>query len=124
MYCFCVRYEQSKCCQGCRSDSKTFTHSCCCVTNGIQFVSDLTNVWIKLGHLCNTTGIVSDRSISIYSYCDGCCRKHSYSGKRDTVKSACLVSNKDTNADQKDRDCCRFHTYCETTDDGCCRSSL
>ena len=124
MYCLCIRYKQGKRCQGCRSDSETFTHSRCCVTNSIQFVSDLTNMWIQLRHLCNTPGIVRNWSISIYSYCNSGSRKHSYSSKCDTVKSACLVCNKDTDTDQKNRNCCRLHTYCKTTDDGCCRSRL
>ena len=49
-------------------------------------------------------------------YCNSGCRKHSYSSKCDTVKSACLVCNKDTNTDQKDRECCGFHTNSDTAD--------
>ena len=39
----CIGYEQSQCCQCCGTDCEAFTHSCCCVTNRVKFVCDVTN---------------------------------------------------------------------------------
>jgi hypothetical protein len=30
-----------------RSDGKAFSNGCCCVSNGIQFVGDITNLFSK-----------------------------------------------------------------------------
>ena len=100
----CVRNEQCQSCQSCGTDGKTFTHSSCCVTNCIQLICDLTDALIQTGHLGDTAGVVGDRTVSVNCNGDSCCGKHAYCRKSDTVKAGKLVSNKDTYADQDDRE--------------------
>ena len=85
IYCIRIRYKQCKCCKGCGTDRETFTHSCCCVTYRVKLICDLTNWLIQTWHLCNTTGIVSDRSICVNGNCDSCCGKHTNRCKSDSV---------------------------------------
>ncbi len=82
-----IRYKQSQSCEGCGTDSETFTHSSGCVTDSVQLICDFTNRIIKAAHFSNTTGVVGDRTVSVNSNGDACCGEHTYGCKSDTIKA-------------------------------------
>ena len=124
MYCLRIRSKQCQCCQRSRTDCKAFSHSCCCISYRIQFISDFTYRFVQTWHFCDSAGIIGDRTICIHRNCNSSCRKHSHCCQSNSVQSVYLICYKNTDADQDQRDCCWLHSDCDSTDDRGCRSCL
>ena len=128
----CISGEQCQCGQSCGTDSKTFTDSSGGVTYGVKFVSDFTNFVGEFGHFCDTTSVVSDRTISVYCYGQTSGGEHTNCSQGDTKQAHLGVlsaahgeEGKDyTDADEYHRQEAGIHTYSQTGDDGGCRTSF
>ena len=86
----------------------------------------------EFGHFCDTTSVVSDRTISVYCYGQTSGGKHTYCSQSDTEQTHLGVlsaahgeEGKDyAYADENHRPEARVHTYCQTGDDGGSRTSF
>ena len=83
----CIGHEQSQSSQSCGTDREALTHSSSGVADCVQLICDLTNGVIQTGHLSDTAGIISDRTVSINSYSDTGGGQHTYSCQRDTIQT-------------------------------------
>ena len=135
---FYIGSQKREGCEGSRTDSKTFTGSCGRITERIERIGTLTHFCGQTRHLCVTSCIISDRTVSIRSERDTQRREHTDSCNTDTVEThrevSCAelymetvraeVSQHDSNTYRYDRDSRREHTETQTADDNGSRTGL
>ena len=82
-----VRCKECETCEGCRTDCKALTGSCCCISESVEDVCTLTYLRVEFAHLGVTAGIVCDRAVSVSCESDTESREHTDSCDTDTVKT-------------------------------------
>src|SRR5688572_7472559 len=100
-------HKRTKQCKSseCRGrNCKAFTYSGSCVSNGIQFISSLTNFSWQFRHFGNTTGIVRNWTVCINSKLNSKVRKHTYCSDSNTVQSPEFKCTDDRNSYNDDGD--------------------
>ena len=86
------------------SDGETLANSGGSVTSGIEVISVFTDLFIEVGHLSNTTGIVRDGSVAVNGEGDGKAAEHANGSKSNTVHGSELEGNKDGDGEAEDGD--------------------
>ena len=131
-YSVCISREQSQSSQSSGTDSEAFTNSSGGVTNGVQGIGDFTYFRRQLGHFCDTTSVISDRTISVNCYGQTGSGQHTNCSQGDTEQAhACIFSTAHgeecqdyTNADEDHRQEGGVHANSQTGDDGGCRTGF
>jgi len=99
------------------SNGETFTDSGGSVTGGIEFVSELSNFFLEVGHLSNTSSVVRDRAVSVNSEGNREASEHTNGGKGDSVHGGEVEGNKDSGAEADDWDNVGHVSESESLDD-------
>jgi len=96
--------EESESDKGGRSNGETFTDSGGGVTSGIELISGFSNVFLEVGHLGDTSGVIGDRTVSVNSEGNGEASEHTNGREGDSVHGSEVEGNKDggTKADNWD----------------------
>mmetsp|Transcript_79924 Transcript_79924/g.120121 ORF Transcript_79924/g.120121 Transcript_79924/m.120121 type:complete len:463 (+) Transcript_79924:126-1514(+) len=109
--------EQGDSSKNSRSNGESLSGGGGGVSEGIKIVSDLTNALIKSSHLGNTSGVISNRTVSISGEGDSKGGKHTDGGNGNTVLASEGVATQDSNHNHKDRTNSGNHAYTKTLND-------
>jgi len=99
------------------SDGETLADSGGSVTSGIEVISVLTDLFIEVGHLSDTTGIVRDGSVAVNGEGNGKAAEHANGSKSNTVHASELKGDEDGDGEAEDGDNAGKVTEGKTVDD-------
>ncbi len=116
--------EQSERGERCRTDCEALTDCCGRVADSVECVGALANFSGKLGHLGETTCVVSNRAVSVDAERNAERGEHADCCECNAVNASHVVGEEDRDADEQHRNRDRLHAGCETVDDVRCSASL
>ncbi len=116
--------EQSQSRQSRRADGKTLADGGGGVADGIQTVSNLTNIGAQSAHLGDAACVVGNGAVGVNGHGDADSSQHANSGDTDTVQTSEVVSDKDAHADDQDRQSTTLKTDRQTVNNIGSRASL
>ena len=109
--------EQSQGGQSGRTDGEALADSGGGVADGVELVSDLTDMRVEFGHFCDTAGVVGNGAVGVDRNGDTGGGQHTDSGKSDAVKACRRIGDEDADGDEQQRDGGGFHTDSKAGDD-------
>lgn len=109
--------EESKSDESGRTNGETLTNSSGSVTSSIEGISSLTDIFLKVAHLSNTTSVIRDGTIAINGEGNREAAEHTNGRQSNTVHSGPLESEKDGDGKADNGDNGGHVTEGETLDD-------
>jgi len=86
------------------SNGETFTDSGGGVTSGIELVSHLSDLFLEVGHLSNTSGVIGDGTVSVNGEGDGEDSEHTNGREGNSVHGGKVEGNEDGGTEADDWD--------------------
>ena len=84
---FYISRDNRECRKRSRANRKTLTNSSGCVTQLVQSIGNLTNLFAQSSHFCNTAGVICDRTVGINRHRDTHRAQHTNSRNTHAVKA-------------------------------------
>jgi len=109
--------EKSESDKGSGSNGETFTDSGGGVTSGIELISGFSNVFLEVGHLGDTSGIIGDGTVSVNGEGDGEASEHTDGRKGNSVHGGEVEGNEDGGTEADDWDDVGHVSESESLDD-------
>mmetsp|Transcript_13734 Transcript_13734/g.19409 ORF Transcript_13734/g.19409 Transcript_13734/m.19409 type:complete len:458 (-) Transcript_13734:442-1815(-) len=116
--------EERKANKASGANSKSFADSCSSVSCSVESVGLLANLLREASHFCNTSSVVTDRSVNIDTKASGKRSEHAESSKRDAKHVQDGKRKVNNESEQKHRDDDALVAEGEAVDDVCCSAGL